>query len=395
MNAPPTQPSIVQGRIVGLDLHPDSFAAAILAGRDPHTSKVVRTATRVPLAQLEAWLRTHTLPEDLCAFEASSNSFAIAERLAALGRRFVLLESHRAGQIKKSYCANDRLDAIKLARIQLSGLARTPVWCPDPQTRERRELLATYQRCVKDCTRHAQHLRSFLNEHCLRLPAGFRLCRPEALERLLALKAWSLRQRQLIEDMHGTLIAARARRQRLRRLMALEIEAEPKVLRLYKLCGLNLITTYALVAVVGDIRRFANSKRLVAYLGLNPSVAESGSSEGGTALRPHGRGPLRALLVQAAKRLLTCQNPLQKWGLALALRRGRNRAAVALARKLTVSVWHVMMDHWSGVKEVTTTLRTKLFKLATELGVPTLQQLGYSSKAAFEEQKLTVLQSFP
>jgi hypothetical protein len=75
--------------------------------------------------------------------------------------------------------------------------------------------------------------RSYLNEHALRLPKGFRLCRPEALARLLALKEWSPRQKLLLQEMHGSLLAARERRQRLRRMMALEIEETPDFLRLY------------------------------------------------------------------------------------------------------------------------------------------------------------------
>ena len=59
----------------------------------------------------------------------------------------------------------------------------------------------------------------------------------------------------------------------------------------------------------------------MSYLGLNPSVVESGEFEGSGALRSHGRGSMRALLIQASKRLLTTHNPLQKWGLAVALRR--------------------------------------------------------------------------
>src|SRR4030095_717125 len=167
--------------------------------------------------------------------------------------------SQRAAKIGQAYLANDRVDAEKIARIYLSGLARRPVWQPDTKTRERRELLSTYQRCVKESTRARQHLRSYLNEQCLRLPAGFRLCRPEAMGRLGSLKEWSPLQRTLLEEMHGHLLVVRARRQRLRRWMALEIEEDPKLLRLYKLCGLNLVTTYALVAVIGDIERFATS----------------------------------------------------------------------------------------------------------------------------------------
>jgi transposase len=347
-------------RVVGLDAHPDSFAAAQLEGSDAESGRVLRSTTAQPLSKVEAWLLQHTASNEVVVLEASANSFAIAERLRAIDRVPIILESQRAAKIGQAYLANDRIDAVKLGRLYLSGLART-VWQPDAQTRERRELLSSYRSCIKESTRARQHLPSYLNEHCLRLPVGFRLCRPEALGRLLVLKAWSALQRNLLEEMHTHLLTVRARRQRLRRLMALEIQSDPKLLRLYKLCGLNLVTIYALVAVIGDIERFKTSKSLVNYLGLNPSVDQSGNYEGSTALKPHGRGALRALLIQAAKRLLQVDNPLQKWGLGVALRRGANRAAVAVARKLTVAVWHIMKDHWSAALEVTKTLTTKIF----------------------------------
>ena len=66
-----------------------------------------------------------------------------------------------------------------------------------------------------------------------------------------------------------------------------------------------------------------------------------------------------------------------------------------MARKLTVAVWHVMQGHWNKALEETTTLLTKLSKLATELGVPALKELGYASKLTFQEQKLEVLRTCP
>jgi hypothetical protein len=66
-----------------------------------------------------------------------------------------------------------------------------------------------------------------------------------------------------------------------------------------------------------------------------------------------------------------------------------------VARKLTVPIWHVMQGHWNKTLEETTTLLTKLSKLATELGVPTLQELGYASKTTFQEEKLEVLRTHP
>ena len=381
-------------RVIGLDVHPDSFAGAILEGRDPASAKVLRTSTRVALPELEQWVERHTTGHDLLVMEASGNAFAVAQRLRGLKRQVEILDSHRAGQVGKAYCANDRVDAIKIARIYLTGLSPL-VWQPDARTLERREIFSAYQAVVKESTRLKQQIKAMLNEHCVRLGSGFRLSHPRAIARLRKLKEWSPVQTMLLEQLHTGLVSARVRRGKLRRYMAQEVLAEPKLLRLTRLCGISLITLYGLSAAVGDIGRFSNSRKLVAYLGLNPSVCETGNWAGSTALKRHGRGPLRALLVQSAKKLLQVNNPLQKWGLAIAARRGRNKAAVAVARKLCVAVWHVMQGHVIGAIERMDTLHTKLRKLATELGVPTIKALGYETKEAFVQKKLYLLKSYP
>jgi hypothetical protein len=126
-------------RIVGLDVHPDTFAGAILEGRDPWQARVVNTSTRVALPLLEKWARRHTRESDCLVMEASGNAFAVAERLRALKRKVFILDSRSAGKVGKTYCATDRVDAIKIARIYLSALSPV-VWQPDPKTRERREM---------------------------------------------------------------------------------------------------------------------------------------------------------------------------------------------------------------------------------------------------------------
>jgi transposase len=381
-------------RVVGLDVHPDSFAGAILAGRDPANARVLRTSTRVDLTELEHWAERQTSPEDTLVLEASGNAFAVAGRLRALGRQVTILDSHQAGKIGKVYCANDRIDAVKIARIYLSGLS-AQVWQPDEKSLERREVFSAYQGVVKESTRLQQQLKSMLNEHCVRLPKGFRLCHPTALARLTQIATWTAVQSMLLSQLHRGLRAARGRRSELRRHMAGEILGDPEMLRLARLCGLSLVTIYALQAAIGDIERFAQSNKLVAYFGLNPSVCQSGNYEGGGALKRHGRGPLRALLIQSAKKLLQVPNPLQKWGLSVAARRGRNKAAVAVARKLCVAIWHVLKGHVIGALEPLARLETKLGKLATDFGLPAIKALGYESKDTFIEHKLHLLKSYP
>jgi transposase len=381
-------------RVIGLDVHPDSFAGAILLiGKDPASARVLSTSRRVELPQLEKWTQHHTGPEDVLVMEASGNAFAVAERLRALKREVVILDSHRAGKVGKAYCANDRVDAIKIARIYLTALSPV-VWQPDPKTLERREVFSAYQAVVKESTRLKQQLRSMLNEHCVRLESGFRLSHPGAINRLLKMREWTPVQAMLLEQLHSGLVSVRVRRTKLRRYMAEEVLNEPELLRLTRLCGISLITLYGLNAAIGDIGRFSNSRKLAAYFGLNPSVEQTGNWEGEGALKRHGRGALRALLVQSAKKLLRVNNPLQKWGLAVAARRGRNRAAVAVARKLCVAVWHVMQGHVIGAIERMDTLHTKLHKLATELGLNTIKRQGYETKEAFVQKKLHLLKSY-
>lgn len=380
-------------RVVGLDVHPDSFAGAILVGQDPATAQVVHQSTQVPLEELERWAKAHTTDTDVLVLESSANSFAVAGRLREMGRRVIVLESHQASQVGTAYCANDRTDAIKLGRIQLSGLAKR-VWQPDEQTRERREVFSGYQAVVRESTRHQQQLKSLLNEHSLRLQAGYRLNQPKALEKLLALKAWSPAQRLLISQSHEALAQSRKRRGELRRLMAQEILAEPMAKKLARVSGLSLVTIYGLMAAIGDINRFANAKKLVAYIGLNPSVCQSGNWEGGGALKPHGNGPLRAVLIQAAQRLLTADNHLKQWGRQVAQRRGWNKATVAVARKLVVAAWHILMGHPIQVVEKESALQTKIFKWATDIGKDTLLALGHPSKQAFTNQIVYELKSY-
>lgn len=383
-----------KGRVVGLDVHPDSFAGAVMEGSDPGSARVVSTARRVELAQLEQWTLRHTRKEDTLVLEASGNAFAVAARLRQIGRSVEILDSHRAGKVGKVYCANDRVDAVKIARIYLSALSPI-VWQPDEKTLERREVFSAYQAVVKESTRAKQQLRAMLNEHCVRLEKGFRLCRPGAITRLLPLRSWTPARKMLLHQLHGNLLAARKRRTLLRRHMAQEIVADNTLLRLSRLCGINLVTLYGVVAAVGEIGRFTHSKKLVAYFGLNPSVSQSGNFQGSGALRRHGKGALRALLIQSGKKLLEVRNPLQKWGLAVAARRGRNKAAVAVARKLCVALWHVMMGHAIGALERLDTLETKLSKFATEIGPAALTAFGYTNKADFVQKKLYVLRSYP
>lgn len=377
-------------RVIGLDAHPTMFSAAALTGADAHQAQVEWVVDRLPLERLEDIVSKRTGPDDVIALEASGNTFALVERLARCGRKAVVLESQSVGSVGKAYCATDRTDAIKLARVYLSGLARV-VWAPDETTRARRELFFAHRNAVRDAVRARNRIWSWLNEHCLRRPKDFRLSRPDAAKLLLALRPWSDLQQVLIQDLVNAFQAAEARRVHFRALIAELVCTDPQLLKLIRLLGIRHLIAFALTAFIGPVQRFSSPKKLVAFFGLGPKVARSGIG-GGTGPLPHyGRSDVRALLIQAAHSILRYgQGSMHRWAVALKMRKGANLAVAALARKLVVSVWYLLMG-FLPMTEPTQTLRIKLRKLAVEIGSKRLRQLGFLSIANFQEQKLHVL----
>jgi transposase len=85
---------------------------------------------------------------------------------------------------------------------------------------------------------------------------------------------------------------------------------------------------------------------LVSYLGLNPSVRQSGPGPAYHGrITKQGRGHARGMLVEAA--WARAPGPLRAFFLRVRARRGQHLAAVATARKLAILVWHLLMKNES------------------------------------------------
>ena len=382
-----------KGRVIGMDIHPTVFSACAMENTDAKNARELAMHHRVDMDDLDRWYRKNHCPGDLYVMESCNNSFETAKRLKKLGAHVIVLESFRIGQIHKAYLKDDKVDARKIARVYLSGLA-VDVWQPDEQTRERREVLAVYDRVKRDSVRCRNRIWSWLTQHGVKKPKDLKLAEESGLTWIMQCREWSARQQFLIRTMHSNLVYAQSKRKELKRLMACEIAEDLELLKLQQLCGLRLIVIYALGAIIGDISRFKNPKKLVAYIGLQPSVNQSGANERNGGLKHTGRKDLRSLLVQAAHsilRMAPASNNLATWGRALAHRKCRNVAAIAVARKLTVYIWYLLRGYFIPLNNISTSFRTKLQKLAVEIGTPRRREMGYETIKDFIQKKEKLL----
>jgi transposase len=374
-------------RVIGFDCHPDTFTAALLQGPTPAAAVTEKVFNKIPMAQLAAWAKKHATAQDLFVLEASGNSFQVVRTLAALERKALVLESCQMGKLKEAHANNDKISAVRIAKAFLAGTAKV-VWVPDPKTQERRDWFHAHRKAVKRTTQMRNRLLSYLSDHGVRLKKGAPLAKSTAAEELLRqIHPWSPRQWQVIAGMLMELHHADEQRSHWRSLIAQEVLSDPQLLSMVRLCGVREMVAFALGAFIGDIRRFAHPKKLVKYIGLNPAFDDSGDGQWSGGIAGHGRKDLRSLLVEAAQAILrSAKNPLAQWGKKLLRRKSSvNLTVGAMARKLAVAVWYLLMGRWTPLEEIDGPLAIKVSKMITGVGPKGLKTLGKTRKTFRQE----------
>ena len=379
-----------RSRVIGMDLHPSCFSVSAFSGKNIHDATKLWTHDKVDLSALTRWAERHLEPGDIVVMESGSNSFECCLKLTKLGVQAIVLESFSVGKIGEAYLKTDAVDSVKIAQVYFSGLAKE-VWQPDDDCRERREILACYQRAARDGTRAQNRLTGWITQHALKRPEGMTWKSDKAPGWMLRQKNWSASQRMLIESMFADLRHALAQKRALEAHMAEDVMNAPQWMKLLQICGLRHITVFALAAMIGDIARFKNPKKLVAYFGLNPKVNQSGINQKSGRLAHNGRKDARHFLVQGAQfvlRLDPKSNRIARWGQALAYRKGKQVACIAVARKLLTVVWYLLSGFKPEVKEETPHIRIKLAKISRAIGKERLQELGHPKTTHFIDEKM-------
>jgi transposase len=364
-------------RVIGMDSHPDTFTAALVRGHTPAQALEEKIFNRVTIGQLTKWAQKYTTERDLFVLEASGNSFHIARTLQALGRKVLVLESCQMGKLKEAHANNDKISAVRIAKAYLAGTAKI-VWVPDEKTQARRDLFQAHRKAVKRTTQLRNRLLSYLSDNGVRLKAGTQLAKSEkAEEQLRTTRNWLPSQWQVIQGTLKELRHADEMRSHWRSLIAQEVMADPLLLSLVRLCGVRDIIAFALGAIIGDIRRFSEPRKLVKYCGLNPAFDHSGEGKWNGGIGGHGRKDLRGLLIQAAQALLSSREPVAAWGKRLMARKGSRALAVsAVARKLLVAVWYLMMGRWTPLEQIDGRLTQKIGCIISGIGSKTMKELG-------------------
>jgi transposase len=139
------------------------------------------------------------------------------------------------------------------------------------------------------------------------------------------------------------------------------------------------------LSAIGDIRRFPSAKRLVGYSGLGAKIHASGQTHRTGGITKVGRRELRAVLVEAAHAASQTSPLWRERFEQLAVRIGKPKATVALARKLLVLIWHVLTRQEADRQANPDGVARSMLRWGTNYGLARRHGL---SRTAFVRDKL-------
>ena len=120
-------------------------------------------------------------------------------------------------------------------------------------------------------------------------------------------------------------------------------KADPRVKVLTTLPGVEEFTALVMVAEIGDITRFPNARKLASWAGLTPTVRGSDLKVRHGHISKQGSAWLRWVMNQAAQTAKRSPDFAASYT-AIAKRRGKKIATIAIARKLLTRAWHLLAE---------------------------------------------------
>jgi transposase len=350
-------------RFVGLDVH-KHYLIAVAVDRDKYE---VMSPRRVPLARLDTWVRKTLTPQDAVVLEMTTNTFQLYDDLRPYVHSVTVVHPPHVALITRAQVMTDRIAARTLARLHAVGLLPS-VWVPSAEVRDHRALVAQRSKMVRLSTQAKNRLHSVLHRHHLLPPAG----KPFAADKhewWLELEISALERVRVRCDL-DTLVFAQSQIRLLEEAMTALAAQDERVVLLRQLPGVGLITALTLLAAIGDVSRFPSAKHLVGYAGLGARVHDSGLTRRTGRITKAGRRDIRAAMVEAAH---TAVRTHPHWRAELARlepRLGKNKAIVAIARKLLVAVWHVLTkdcaDRFADVEFIARKLLQHAYRLGRD-----------------------------
>jgi len=358
---------------IGLDVHKETVAIAYIKSNSRGDAIYKATcggsnaAVERALRKLAKELGVKLQELSIC-YEAGPTGFVLGRRLIQLGLECTLCSPSKTERKPGEKIKTDKRDAMKLAKLYKNGDI-TPVRIPPALDEAVRDVCRARTDAVDDLTRSKQRLNSFL----LRLGmsyTGRSKWTPAHMRYLRDLTMPTDVQKIVLEAYITSIDLNESKVKELKASMLTILqdwEWKPVVDALMGCKGFQEVAAMTVISELGDLRRFDNPRKLMAFLGLVPSEHSSGGKRRQGGITKCGNSHARWMLIECSQHFrkspqigaaLTTrqigltdevknlswrmQNRLNKRYVKLKTRgKNENKCIVAIARELVAFIWEL------------------------------------------------------
>jgi transposase len=283
---------------VGLDVHARSTHAAVI---DLATGELSRMRFGPGVDGPVGWLGSLPGPVRAC-YEAGPTGFGLYRAAVAAGIEMDVVAPGKTPRGSADRVKTDRKDAELLARCLLAGSLH-PVVVPPVEVEAARELTRCHDACRRDLMNARHRVSKMLLRHGRVYPKPTTWGQEH--RRWLARQqfgqpASELTYANLLAQVDGLTARKHALAQRLSDV-ATDERWWPTVARLRTFRGVDTLTALSIhLELGGDWHRFPKPHRVGSWLGLTPSLNQSGESSRHGAITKTGSTLARRLLIESA-----------------------------------------------------------------------------------------------
>ena len=283
---------------VGLDVHARSTHAAAI---DTMTGELTRVRFGAGTEAPVAWLAQLCGPVRAC-YEAGPTGFGLYRAATAAGIAMQVIAPGKTPRGPSDRVKTDRKDAELLARLLLAG-SLTRVVVPPPEVEAAREMTRAHDACRRDLMNARHRVSKMLLRHGRVYPKPTTWT-AEHRKWLSAQQFDEAASSMVFADLIAAVDGLTSRKMAIAlRLSELATDERwwPTVARLRAFRGIDTLTAFSIHLELGaDWKRFETAPALSAWLGLTPSLNQSGESSRQGSITKTGSMLARRLLVESA-----------------------------------------------------------------------------------------------
>lgn len=328
---------------VGIDAHKKSLhvalwlndAPAIDFVSPPDSAKLIDT-----LNNLRPALR-------MVVYEAGPTGYSLARAMQNANLPVSVVAPSKTPRQAAPDSKTDSLDARKLAEYAAKGLLRH-ITIPTIKQEAQRQLTRLREQLVAKQTRVKLQIKGFLLQHGIDQPQNLSRWSRAAIEYLKNIHL-SEPLRYCLDTLIKELLFV-AEQIKSAELKIKDAFSEKPMSATCKLLtthpGVGPVIAAQFAAEIFNPKRFTDKTQLAKYVGLAPSVRQSGQTSRDGPILKTGRPQLRSMLIQGAWLWILKDHDAYKTFCRLVHNTGqRNKAITAMARKLAIHLWKMACDN--------------------------------------------------